>query len=96
MTAPMQILLVSFPIYSDGFSPVACDTCGGALYEQEVNLARVRETEGFVICPDCAMLLKMRCPELDLPAQLMDGRVQEPEINSPGAQFFVDFMNAKK
>jgi hypothetical protein len=73
-----------------------CMNCGRTVYEQQKNLDRVREMDGFVICVGCALLLKAQLPEEFpvLKGQLWQGELQKAKP-APGAESILEFFNKK-
>jgi hypothetical protein len=74
-------IMISFFHSWPGCTEAPCMTCGATVYEQQENLDRIREMEGWVICLLCALELKQKCPEFPgIDAQMWKGHMREPNV----------------
>lgn len=91
----MKILLHSFPTPYEGAAICFCSLCNELLYEDRENIARVLESEGFIVCPKCSIELKLLEPSLMTEGQMRHGHIEEPDVATELAKSFLRFMNKK-
>lgn len=91
----MQILLTSFPFPYDGAAICFCHLCNELLYEDRENIARVLESDGFILCPSCSVELKLMEPSMVADVQMRKGHIVEPQMKSEFAKWFMGFMSRK-
>lgn len=73
-----------------------CNLCHIPVYEHRESIEKMKELGGYVLCPFCAIRLKLIAPEKSLPieAQMWHGDLRVAQV-APSYRPLVDFFNKK-